>query len=100
MTLIYNMQHYIMVDNYIPLCHNILSIVTRPYLLGWKGLGMRLALYSGTVYIGFTILIYRLMPGFTILTYRLIPGSHAVTTVETMYGNENRTGHQSIFLTL
>ena len=43
--LIYNTQRYVMVDNYIPLCHNILSIVTRPYLLGWKGLGTRLILY-------------------------------------------------------
>ena len=43
--LIYNTQRYVIVDNYILLCHNILSIVTRPYLLGWKGLGMRLILY-------------------------------------------------------
>ena len=40
-----NMQHYVIIDNYIPLCHNILSIVTRPFLLMralWKGLGTSL----------------------------------------------------------
>ena len=37
-----NTQPYVMVDNYITLCRNILSIVTRPYLLGRKGLGKRL----------------------------------------------------------
>ena len=37
-----NTQHYVKINNYTPLCHNIVSIVTRSYLLRLKGLGMRL----------------------------------------------------------